>query len=135
MLTAWLKSLGGYPEERVLDTVSRIFDPVGNTEVYLLKDWVLDKPDQFASWDNLVLPGIRITSVCDYHVNNLKWSRKTILNSISLDLWDFIEKDLVIGATKLLSTQTLSLRFSKSVHLRIRNLVDDLRNMSLFKNL
>ena len=56
------------------------------------------KLDQVASWYNLVLTGIGGAPVCDYDVDNLKWSGKDIMNSISLDIWDSIEKYLGIRA-------------------------------------
>ena len=48
-LTAWVNSLRGYLEERGLDTVFLIFDPVRNTEVCLFKDWGSDKPYRVAA--------------------------------------------------------------------------------------
>ena len=38
-LTAWANLIRVYLEERGLCTVFRIFDPVRNTDIYLLKYW------------------------------------------------------------------------------------------------
>ena len=63
-----------------------------------MKDWGLAKPYRFVAWENLVLTVIGGAPVCYYHVNNLKWSSKAIMNSIYLDIWESIEKYLGIGA-------------------------------------
>ena len=81
-----------------MDAVFWIFDPVSNTEIYLLKEWSSDEPDQVAAWENPVLTIIGGAPVCDCDVNHLKWSGKSIMNIISLDLWDSIKKYLGIGA-------------------------------------
>jgi hypothetical protein len=39
-----------------------------------------------------------IQPVCDYDLNNLKWSGKAILDSVSLELWETVEKDLGAAA-------------------------------------
>ena len=87
-LTVWVNSLIGYLEERGLDNVLRIFDPVRNTKVYLLKDWGLHKPYRFVAWDNIVLTGIGGAPVRDHDGDNLKWSGKAITNRILLYLWE-----------------------------------------------
>ena len=87
-LTVWVKSLRGYLEERGLYTVFRIFDLVRNIKVYLLKDWGSTEPDRVVAWDNFVLNGIGGAPVCDYDVDDLKWTGKAIMNSIYLYLWD-----------------------------------------------
>ena len=113
-LTGWVNSLKGYLKERGLDTALHIFDTVGNTEVYLIKDWGLVKPYRIAAWENLVLTGILGATFFDCDVDNLKWCGKSIMNSISLDIWDSNEKNWELGITYLLTMQPLSQRFSKS---------------------
>ena len=116
-----------------MDTVIRIFDPVRNTEIYLLKDWGPAKPDQVVAWENLVLTRIGGAPVCDYYVDNLKWIGEAILNSISLDLWESIEKYLLIKGN---GPDTYAAVNSKIWQVRssvIRNLVDELRKVSIIK--
>ena len=81
-----------------MDTSFLIFDQVGNTDVYLLKDWVLADPDRVVAWENLLLTIIGGAPVCNYDVDHINWIGKSIMNSVSLDIWDSIEKYLEIGA-------------------------------------
>ena len=43
-----------------------------------------------------MITGIGGAPVCDYDVDSLKWIIKAIMNSISLDIWDSIDKYLGI---------------------------------------
>jgi hypothetical protein len=40
-----------------------------------------------------------ISPPCDYDLDNLKWSGKAILNSMSLPLWEIVERDLGVDAS------------------------------------
>ena len=116
-----------------MDTIFQIFDLVINTKVYLLKNWGSEKPDHVASWKYLVLTGIGGALVCDYDVDNLKWIGKVIVNSIPLDLWGLIEKDLLIRANGPYTYKAVILKIQQVRLSAIHNIVDELRKMPLIK--
>ena len=91
------------------------------------------EPDQVAAWENLVLPVIRGATICDYDVDNLKWISKSIMNSISLDLWAFIEKYLGIRSNIHANYTAIISNIQQISFSEICNLVDDLSKMSLIK--
>ena len=114
-------------------TVFCISDTVSNTKFYLLKDWGSAEPDQVAAWDDMVLTGIGGAPVYDFDVDNLKWSGKPIMNSISLYILDYTEKYLGVWAN---GPATYSSAISNIQQVRlsaIRNLVYEIRKMSLIK--
>ena len=133
MLTAWVNSLRGYLEERGLDTFFRIFDPFRNTKVYLLKYWGLDDPDQVVAWENLFLTRIGGALVFYYNVDNLKCSKKYIMNSISLDIWESIKKYLVIVSNGPATYAAVISNIHQVSSSAILNIVDDLRKIYLIK--
>jgi hypothetical protein len=90
-LTSWVNAMRGYFEERGLDTVFRVFDPATDTEVYLLKDWGSADPVKVVAWEEMLKEGVGDLPVCEYDIDNLKWSGKAVMNSIGLDLWETIE--------------------------------------------
>ena len=132
-LVARVSSLRGHLEERGLDTIFRIFDTVRNTEVYLLKEWGSAKPDQVATWKNLVLTRIGGTPICDYDVDKLKCSRKYIVNNIYLDLWELINKYLVIKSNGTATYTAIISKIQQFSLSMIRNIFDELGKMYLIK--
>jgi hypothetical protein len=95
-LTSWVNTIHIYMEERGLDSVFRVYDGEADTETYLLTDWGSANPEHSSGvphpddGDNTK----DTQQVCDYDHDNLKWSGKAILNSVSLELWETAEKDL-----------------------------------------
>lgn len=51
-------------------------------------------------WELQLLSGVRTLPPCKYDIDNLKWSGKAIMNSILLDLWETIEKEVGAGASR-----------------------------------
>ena len=98
-----------------------------------MKDWSLAKPDRVAEWENLVLTGIRGAPVCDYDVDNLKWSGKAIMNIIYLDLWESTDKYLGFEANEPDNYAEVISKIHQVRYSAIHNIVDGLRNMYLIK--
>ena len=66
---------------------------------YILDDWGAAGEEEVKMWENLLKTGVPDNSgtpqaPCPYNDNCLVWSRKLIVNSISVKLWEEIEKDL-----------------------------------------
>jgi hypothetical protein len=77
--------------------------------------------------------GRTIGNIRNYNLDNLKWSRKAILNIISLTLWETIEKDFRINASgpKAFSGAVYKLQQMNSA--AICSLVKRLQELSLLK--
>ena len=80
-----------------------------------------------------MITGIGGAPVCDYNVDNLKWSGKAIMNSISLNLWESIDKYSGIRANGISTYAAIILKIQQVSSSEIRNIVDGLRKMSLIK--
>ena len=94
-------------EERGIDTVFRVYDASTDFETYLLKYWGSVEPESIQQWlDNLctVVPNTQadidaagneptpiylppLQLVCEYDLENIKWSGKAIMQIISLEIW------------------------------------------------
>ena len=119
-LTAWINSIRSYMEEHRLDTVFRVYTPLqdGAPETYLLEEWGTVKSDATNAWigslengvtsipdafvaqqaahavDNDLPPPVAIHPVCPYDTDNLQWSGKAIMASVTIELWGGLEKTL-----------------------------------------
>jgi hypothetical protein len=103
-LTSWVNSTRSYMEERGMDTVFHVYDWSTDSEVYLLTDWGSASPVKIEAWVATLRAGVpkadgTTRAPCNYDLDNLKWSGKAILNSVSLPLWETIEKDLGVDAS------------------------------------
>ena len=130
-LTSWVNAMRAYCEEHGLDTVFRVFDPVNDTEVYLLKDWGSARPEKVAAWEEKLVTGIGTHAACDYDGDNLKWSGKAVMNSIALDLWESIEKDVGGSANGPVTYAAVITKIQQVSASAIRSLVKELKEMSL----
>jgi hypothetical protein len=92
-------------EERGMDTTFDVYDWKTNSETYLLlTDWGSASPAKIEAWVATLRAKVpkaagTLLPPCDYNLDNLKWSGKAILNSVSLPLWETVEKDLGVDAT------------------------------------
>lgn len=84
-----------------MDTVFHIYNSNTGSELFLLKDWGSTSLERVAAWEATLTSGVSESPSCNYDINNLKWSGKAIMNSITLDLWETIEKDVGIRANGL----------------------------------
>ena len=134
-LTTWLSEVQCELEERGMDTVFRLFDPVTETEHYILTEWGLMQDVDIDRWiqtlsqtgvmqtmqeaaaialatlnnastpagtaivlplGTAVVPAAHPVNTSDQY--NLAMSAKFLKNSVSLELWDTVQKDLPINA-------------------------------------
>ena len=113
-LTSWVNYIKTYMEERGLYTVFWVYDASTDVENYLLKYWGSAEPKIIQQWVDTLRTGVPDTQasidaagnkstpvyfpplqlVCEYDLENFKWSGKAIMQIISLELWETIEKDL-----------------------------------------
>jgi hypothetical protein len=70
---------------------------------------------------------------CDYDLDNLKWSGKTILNSVSLPLWETVEKDLGVDASGPEAFAAVVYKLQQVSSATVRALVNELKALSLLK--
>jgi hypothetical protein len=132
-LTSWVNAIRSYMETHGLDTVFRIYDSATDSEVYLLQDWGSSDTFKVATWEQTLLAGIANLPVCEYDVDNLKWSGRAIMNSISLDLWETIEKDVGVGANGPVTYAAVISKIQQVSASSVRSLVDKLKKMHLLQ--
>ena len=127
-LTLWIDSIRVYMEERGMDTVFRVYDADKGTKIYLLKDWGKSKDEEIIEdW----IIKMRDIYKCEFDIDNLKWSRKAIVNSITLNMWEHIEKDLEIDIS---GPEIFAMIIRKQQHLNsssVRKLIQELQNLKL----
>jgi hypothetical protein len=137
-LTSWVNSTRSYMEERGLDTVFYVYDGATDTETYLLTDWGSASPAKIEAWVATLRAGVPKADgtthlPCDYDLDNLKWSGKAILNSVSLPLWETVEKDLGVDASGPEAFAAVVYKLQQVSSAAVRALVDELKNLSLLK--
>jgi hypothetical protein len=137
-LTSWVNSARSYMEERGLDTVFHVYDWKTNSEVYLLTDWGSASPAKIEAWVATLRAGVTqadgtTLDPCNYDLDNLKWSGKAILNSVSLPLWETVEKDLGVDASGPEAFAAVVYKLQQVSSAAVRALVDELKGLSLLK--
>jgi hypothetical protein len=103
-LTSWINSLRVYLIECGLDTVFCVYHALTNTEINILIDWGSISADDVLAWVTELQTGVSHTDgttlpVCSYDLDNLKWSGRAVLNSITVALWDTLETQIGVDAT------------------------------------
>jgi hypothetical protein len=92
-------------EECGLDTVFYVYDGQTNSETYLLTDWGSASPAKVKAWVATLCARVpktdgNVSLPCNYDLDNLKWSGKAILNSVTLPLWERLKKELDVDASR-----------------------------------
>jgi hypothetical protein len=133
-LNSWVNSTRSYMEERGMDTILHVYDWKTNYETYLLTDW----GSKIEAWVATLRAGVpkadgTLLPPYDYDLDNLKWSGKAILNSVSLPLWETVEKDLGVDVTGPEAFAAVVYKLQQVDSAAIRALVDELKNLSLLK--
>ena len=137
-LTSWVNSTRSYMEEHGLDTVFYVYDRQTDSETYLLTDWGSASPAKITAWVATLRAGVpkddgTISPPCDYDLDNLKWSGKAILNSVSLPLWETVEKDLGVDASGPEAFAAVVYKLQQVSSAAVRTLVDELKALSLLR--
>jgi hypothetical protein len=137
-LTSWVNSTRSYMEERGMDTVFHIYDWRTDSKVYLLTDWGSASPVKIEEWVATLRAGITQANginlpPCNYDLDNLKWSGNAILNSVSLPLWETVEKDLGVDASGPEAFAAVVYKLQQVSSAAVRTLVDELKGLSLLK--
>ena len=88
-----------YMEDNGMYTVFLVYDPDIKTEIYLLDDWGADEDGKVSEWvQTLTTRGVgygkgNYLPICNFDCDNIAWIRKSVLVSITLELWETIKKD------------------------------------------
>jgi hypothetical protein len=125
-------------EERGLGTVFYLYDAATNSETYLLTDWGSASPEKITSWIATLRTGVpaadgSLLSICNYNLDNLKWSGKAILNNITLALWETVEKDLGANNSNPEAFASVVLKLQQVSLAAVCTLVDELKGLYLLK--
>ena len=139
--TSWISALKDMFEDCGMDTVFRIMTKQGTVETYILQDWGEADKEMVKEWVNeLKEDGVEFMSstgtvsrsnVCTYDQDNLKWSGKALVNSISLELWNSIEKEVGYGATGPEVFIAILDKMQQVTDAAVRKMVDKLKGMTL----
>jgi hypothetical protein len=125
-------------EERGLDSVFYVYDGQTDSETYLLTNWGSASPTKIEAWVATLHAGVLKTDgtvlpPCDYDLDNLKWSGKAVLNSVSLPLWETVGKDLGVHGSGPKAFIAVVYKLQQVCSAAIRTLVDELKALSLLK--
>ena len=108
--TAWINSIRSYMEEHGINTVFRVYTSLqyGSPETYPLEEWLTVRSDSINAWIGLLKKGVSNTPVarvaqeeacaaenslplvvsiypvCTYNTDSLRWSRKAIMDSVTI---------------------------------------------------
>jgi hypothetical protein len=74
-----------------------------------------------------------LLSPCDYDLDNLKWSGKAILNSVTLPLWETVKKDLGVDASGPKAFVAVVYKLQQVSSATVWALVDGLKGLSLLR--
>ena len=92
-------------EDNGINNVFCVYDPDLKTEVYLLGDSGTAEDGKIFMWvQNITITGVGYRTryclpICNFYFDNITWRRKALLESITLEIWDTIKKDLGYNAT------------------------------------
>jgi hypothetical protein len=137
-LTSWVNLTCSYMEERGLDTVFHIYDGRTDSETYLLTNWGSASPAKIEAWVATLHAGVPKTAgtlspPCNYNLDNLKWSGKAILNSVTFALWETVKKDLGVDASGPEAFTTVVYKLQQVGSAAVHALVDKQKDLSLLK--
>jgi hypothetical protein len=97
---SWMNCIKANVETRGMDTVFRVMDSTLTTETYMLNQWGEMTRDSVATWVASLEAGLGTATVpCAYDRANLTNSGEMIKNSISIDMWSQIEREIPHDAT------------------------------------
>jgi len=140
-ITTWISMIKDALEDRGMDTVMRIFNPVSQVELNMLdeKSWGRVAKEDVTEWvkalkeTGVFVDGQAINRhpVCPQDVDNLSWSGKFILASIKLSLWEIIEKEVGSSATGPQVFLAVVQEAQVSTASMVQVMTDDLKKMSL----
>ena len=74
-----------------------------------------------------------VAPTCNYNLDNLKWSGKAILNSVSLPLWETVEKDLGVDGSGHEALADVVYKPRQVSSAAVQTLVDELKALSLLQ--
>ncbi len=75
-----------YMEDRDMDTVFHVWNQSTEEEIYLLDDWGKATKARAIAWTrSLLTTGVGDSEVCEWDRDNLRWSGRAVLASITLD--------------------------------------------------
>jgi hypothetical protein len=124
--------------KRVRHSVSPTYDWRNDSKNYLLTNWGSASPAKIEAWVSTLCAGVPATDgaanpPCDYELDNLKWSGKAILNSMTLPLWETVKKDLGVDASGPESFAAVVYKLQQASSAAVCTLVDELKALSLLK--
>ena len=158
-LTAWINWIRLYMEEHGLDTVLRVYTPLrdGAPETYLLEEWGTVRSDAIDAWIgslengvpstpstliaqqaayaayNNLPPPVAIHPVCPYNTDNLQWSGKAIMASVTLELWEGLEKTIGTDPTGPEAFLEVIRKLQQMNSAASQTLVEELKEISFIK--
>jgi hypothetical protein len=102
-IPSWVAMIRSCFEDRGMDTVMRLYNAEEEEELYMLSDenWGRVDGRDVTNWVKELKRGVlkdgqdtELHPACPFDQDNLAWSGKFIMNSITSDLWEIIEKEV-----------------------------------------
>ena len=137
-LTSWIAALRSKIEECGMDGVFRVVSDDGKSETYLLDKWGSADEETVADWEEKLRTGVPdengiLQPPCPYDQDNLTWSGKMIVDSITVDLWNELEKEMAYDISGPMAFSTIIEQQQQSNDSAVRVLVDKLKELKLKK--
>jgi Zinc knuckle len=103
-LTAWISNITTYMGDNGMDTVFRVYDGVSDTEVNCLTSWGTHTQEQMNDWvtqlkTGIVLPNGAVALVCQYDLDNLRWSGRAVMASLKSEFWELLRAVVPMDAS------------------------------------
>ena len=139
-ITTWVAQIRHAMEERGMDTVMRIYNASTQQELYMLSSehWgriaASDVTEQVVEYTTGVYQHGSTTQrnpSCAFDRDNLRWSGQFIMNSITLPLWQLIERETGPEPTGPEAFYAIIQHAQVATASMVQSLVNDLKKMSL----
>jgi hypothetical protein len=134
LFTTWINEISAHMKEYGMDTVFRVTNFDENLEWNMLDSWgICEYRTQVLNWVNSLHEGVYVNGtrqpVCPYDIQNLQWSGKMILNSITKTFRSLLVSDLgptpdgpIILCKIVNKVQMMSTNAMRDLETRLRSL-------------
>ena len=111
-----------------MDSVFRVYNVDAQTETYLLKQWGGFSKDRLTVWIEWL-----VRNNDQYDQDNLRWSGKALMNSVSPILWRDVERTVGLDASGPVIFKCILDKVQVVSASAVRSMVESLKKLSLAK--
>ena len=119
-----------------MDGVFRVTSDDGQSETYLLKHWGSVDEEFVLAWEEKLRTGVPdeagiVQPPCPYDADNLRWSGWLIVDSILVELWDELEKEMAYDISGPMAFTTIIQHQQQLNDSAVNVLVNRLKSLQL----